>query len=203
MKLIGVQQELARLDSEIHRVWLALEIFIANIPEPRDRMILTMRYIRGWEWTMIGRKLKEPSTGAIKRHSRLIAELKEKEVEKMKTIQIINSHGEVIGAYRYDPDTPLVYAERLAKHPFPAIGSDFSTHADGSCAAAVDAKAHADAEQKVLRWFDDLLGYTNAGAEIFGTVRPFAKIGGKFFAEQVVESLNTTLTASIHRKVRR
>lgn len=130
----------------------------------------------------------------------------------IKTVELTNKHGAPFGSFRYDPDTPEEYAKRLsqasASFDVKALNAliGISILPDGSPATPSESTILENAENVVFGWCDTALGYSGAGKEIFGSIRPFAKIGDDFFCltllPRVAETIMPNPAASIWGKLK-
>ncbi len=100
------------------------------------------------------------------------------------------SCGTQVGAF-YAPTNPIpekAYTEAVTKlrYSFVALNR-LNITPDGKIEgkASKNVKAiFARAEQRIYAIFDELLGYEGAAKGFFNTLRPFAKVKGKFYCEQ-------------------
>lgn len=120
----------------------------------------------------------------------------------MKKIEIKDRFGNIIGSFRYDPSCPALYRARARaahdvfdREAFFAL-FQISIRPDGTAASPAYTPVLEKAERTVYNWFDTFLGYDGAGHSIFRTVRPFASVGGEFFARRVMRQVAETVTQS-------
>lgn len=109
-----------------------------------------------------------------------------------KGVNILNARGDVMGTISI-PDCKEFtkqyskYAQGLKKATIPLQCITISPN--GCTANKSGKKILARAEASVYTLFDDILGYKGAYKVFFDKVRPFARVGGKFYCDQCLTAI--------------
>lgn len=113
-------------------------------------------------------------------------------MEKTRVL-VCDKHGEELGAFYYDPTALATYAQyercriKLKKSLAPLVHVGISP--EGCATTKSGRRIIRNAEKNVYQLFDCVLGYRGASKAFFEKVRPFARVGDKFYCEQCVDAL--------------